>query len=157
MLCLVTQSCLTLCNPMDCSPPGSLVHGNSPGKRTGVGCHALLQGIFPTQGSNSGLPHCGHTLYHLSHQGRGTLQTNITGILGDCLQCLGHIVFAPVHGMCAFPIYTAQAPGCSAGELSKAGPGLRALPRSKLLRFQFSGTPQRHRLGLFCILCPSQV
>ena len=37
---------------MDCSPPGSSVHGDSPGKDTGVGCHALLQGIFPTQGSN---------------------------------------------------------------------------------------------------------
>ena len=47
------QSCLTLCNPMDhCSPPGSFVHGDSPGKNTGVSCHALLQGIFPTQGSS---------------------------------------------------------------------------------------------------------
>ena len=42
-------------------------------------------------------------------------------------------------------------------ELSEAGPGLRALPRSKPLRFRFSGTPQRHRLGWVCILCPSQV
>ena len=50
-----------------------------------------------------------------------------------------------------------QAPGCFAGELSKAGPGLCALPRSKLLRFRFSGTPQRHRLSWACILCPSQV
>ena len=58
VLCLVTQSCLTLCDPMDCSPPGSSVHGDSPGKNTGVGCHALLQGIFPTQGSNPGLLHC---------------------------------------------------------------------------------------------------
>ena len=46
------QSCSTLCYPMDCSPPGSFVHGDSPGKNTGVGCHALLQGIFPTQESN---------------------------------------------------------------------------------------------------------
>ena len=38
MLCLVTQSCLTLCNLMDCSPPGSSVHGDSPGKNTGGGC-----------------------------------------------------------------------------------------------------------------------
>ena len=67
--CLVTQSCLTLCEPMDCSPPGSSVHGDSPGKNTGVGCHALLQGIFPTQGSNPGLPHCRWSLYCLSHQG----------------------------------------------------------------------------------------
>ena len=46
------QSCPTLCDPMDCSPPGSSVHGDSPGKNTGGGCDALLQGIFPTQGSN---------------------------------------------------------------------------------------------------------
>ena len=40
-----------------------------PGKSTGVGCHFLLQRIFPTQGSNPGLPHCRQTLYHLSHPG----------------------------------------------------------------------------------------
>ena len=51
------------------------------------------------------------------------LQTNITGIFGDCLQCLGHTGFAPAHGACAFPVYTAQAPGCSAGELSKQALG----------------------------------
>ena len=45
VLCLVTQSC----------PPGSSAHGDSPGKNTGVGCHAFLQGIFPIQGSNPGL------------------------------------------------------------------------------------------------------
>ena len=54
---------------MDCSPPGSSDHGDSPGKNTGVGCHALLQGIFPTQRLNPGLPHCRQILYHLSHQG----------------------------------------------------------------------------------------
>ena len=68
-MCLVAQSCLTLCNPLDCSPPGSSVHGDSPGKNTGVGCHALLQGIFPTHGLNPGLPHCRQILYCLSHQG----------------------------------------------------------------------------------------
>ena len=52
------QLCLTLCNTIDCSPPGSSVHGDSPGENTGVGCHALLQGIFPTQVSNLGLLHC---------------------------------------------------------------------------------------------------
>ena len=86
----------------------------------------------------------------------GTLQTNITGMCGECLQCLGHTGFAPAHAMCAFLVYTAQAPGCSAGELSKSGPGLHALPRSKLLRFRFSYTLQRHRVGWACILCPSQ-
>ena len=42
---------------------------NSPGKSTGVSCHFLLQGIFPTQGSNLGLPYSVQILYHLSHQG----------------------------------------------------------------------------------------
>ena len=67
--CLAAQSCLTLCDPMDCSPPGSSVDGDSPGKNTGVGCHALLQGIFPTQGSNWGLMHCRQILYQLSYPG----------------------------------------------------------------------------------------
>ena len=80
------------------------------------------------------------------------LQTSITGMRGECWQCLDHTGFAPTLGVCAFPVYTAQAPGCSAGELSKAGPGLQALPRSKSLRFRFSGTPQSRRLGwhAFC-------
>ena len=69
LLCLVAWLCLTLCDPMNCSLPGSSVHRDSPGKNTGVGCHALLQGIFPTQGSNPGLLHCRQILYHLSHQG----------------------------------------------------------------------------------------
>ena len=55
--------------PMDCSPPGSFVHRDSPGKNTGVGCHALLQGIFKTQGSNLHLPHCRRILNHLNHWG----------------------------------------------------------------------------------------
>ena len=75
---------------------------------------------------------------------------------GECLQCLGHTGFAPAHGACTFPVYTSQALGCSARELSEVGPGLHALPRSKPLRFKFLGTPQR-RLGWACILCPSQV
>ena len=56
------------CNTMDCSLPGSSVHGDSPGKNTGVGYHTFFQGIFPTQGSNPSLPHCRQILYHLSHQ-----------------------------------------------------------------------------------------
>ena len=66
---LVVQSSLTLCNPMDYSPPGSSVHEDSPGKNTGVGCHVLLQGMFPTKGPNPGLPHCRQILYWLSHRG----------------------------------------------------------------------------------------
>ena len=67
-MCLVTQSCSTLCDPIDCSLTGSFVHGNSLGKSTGVGFHALLQGIFPTQRLNLGLLHCRQILYCLSHQ-----------------------------------------------------------------------------------------
>ena len=86
----------------------------------------------------------------------GALQTNIPGV---CSQCPGRTGFAPAHGVCAFPVNTAQAPGCSAGELSKVGSGLRALPRSKpfRFRFRFSGAPQRHRLSRTCVLCPSHV
>jgi len=42
---------------------------NSPGKNTGVGCHSLFQGIFPTHGSNLGLLHCSQILYFLGCQG----------------------------------------------------------------------------------------
>ena len=49
------QSCPALCDPMDCSPSGSSVHGDSPGKKTGAGCHFFLQGTFPTQGWNQPL------------------------------------------------------------------------------------------------------
>ena len=59
----VTQSCRTLCDPVDCSP------WNSPGQNTGVSSISLLQGIFPTQGSNPGLSHCRRILYQPSHQG----------------------------------------------------------------------------------------
>ena len=69
VLCLVAHPCLTLCDPWTVTCQGP-VHGDSPGKNTGVGCHALLQGIFPTQGLNPGLPHCRQILYCLSHQGR---------------------------------------------------------------------------------------
>ena len=68
-VCLVAQSCLTLCDHMDCSLPGFSVHRDSPDKNTGVGCQAIFQGIFSTQGSNLGLPHCRQILYRLSHQG----------------------------------------------------------------------------------------
>ena len=69
VLCLVAQLCPTLCDPMDCSSPGSSVHGDSPGKNIGVGCHALLQGIFLTKGWKPGLLNCRWILYQLSHQG----------------------------------------------------------------------------------------
>ena len=76
----VAQSCLTLCNPMDCSPAGSYVHGNFPGKKTGVGFHFLLQGIFPTQGLNP-------SLLHLLHwQADSLLLSNQGSLLGLVLK-----------------------------------------------------------------------
>ena len=101
----VTQSCLPLCNPRDCSTPGLPVHHqlleftqtqvhwvgdaiqpshplwNSPGQNPGVGSHSLLQGIFPTQGSNPGLPHCRWIVYQLSHQGSPTALNHSLNIL----------------------------------------------------------------------------
>ena len=71
-VCLVVLWCVTLCGPVDCSPPGSFVHWDHPSKNTGVGCHALLQGIFPTQGSNPGIPHCRRVL-ELPYKSPGTL------------------------------------------------------------------------------------
>ena len=75
---IVTQSCSTLCDPMDYSLPGSSVPGDSPGKKTGVGCYALLQGIFPTQGLNPGLPRCRRILY-LSELPTGEAQEYSSG------------------------------------------------------------------------------
>ena len=60
---LVNQSCPILCDPQSTR---FLCPWNSPGKNTGVGCQFLLQGIFPTQELNPGLPHCRQILYHLS-------------------------------------------------------------------------------------------
>ena len=91
---LVTQSCLTLCDPLDCNPPGSSVHWDPPGKNTGVGDHSLLQGIFPTQGLNLHLLPCRQILHCLCHQGSPqrlvvrTKWANVCEVLGET----GHIV-----------------------------------------------------------------
>ena len=82
----------------------------------------------------------------------GTLQTNNTGV---CSQCLGYTGFAPAHG--GFPCLHCLGSRLLCGELSEVGPGLYALTRSKLLRFKHWGSPQRHRLGWACVLCPSQI
>ena len=70
LLLLLSQfSCVRLCATHGQQPTRLLCPWDSPGKNTGVGCHALFQGIFPTQGSNPGLQHCRRILYHLNHQG----------------------------------------------------------------------------------------
>ena len=63
MKLLVAQSCLTLCDPHGLQPTRFLSPQDSAGKNTGVGCYFFLQGIFPTQGLNPGLPHCRQILY----------------------------------------------------------------------------------------------
>ena len=88
------QSRPTLRNPMNCRPPSSSVQWDSPGKSTRVGCYALLQGIFPTQGSNLCLlclPHWqvgslplappGKSLYPLDRQGIPYMSFFIAGLL----------------------------------------------------------------------------
>ena len=60
----VSQSCPNSFRPHELNRPW-----NSPGQNTGVGSLSLLQGIFPTQGLNPGLPNCGQILYQLSHKG----------------------------------------------------------------------------------------
>ena len=66
---LVTQSCPTLCNPMDCSSPGSSVHGILQAGILESVTISSSRGIFPTQQLNQGLLHYRQTLYHLSHEG----------------------------------------------------------------------------------------
>ena len=69
VLCLVTQSWLTLCNAMDCNPPGFSVLGILQARILEWVAMPSSRGIFPNQGSNPGLPHCRWIIYCLSHQG----------------------------------------------------------------------------------------
>ena len=64
---------------MDCSLPDASVHGilHTRILAIGVGCHFLLQEIFPSQGSNPGLLHCRRILCHLSHQGSSIIKENV--------------------------------------------------------------------------------
>ena len=84
-------------HPCELYPTRLLCPWNSPGKNTGVGCHFLFQGIFPTQGLNPSLLHCRQTLYHVSHQG------------------------SPQALSKTFNSYLAQAPGLAAFSLSFTG------------------------------------
>ena len=96
------------------------------------------------------------SLVQLSYERGGTLQTNITCVgSAQCFSCTG---FAPTHsgGVCFHGLHFSGS-RLLCRELSVAGPGLHALPRSKPLRFRFLDTPQRRRLSWACVLCPSQV
>ena len=94
-LCAVTQLCSTLCDPRLYSLPGSSVLGDSPGKNSGVRCHVLFQGIFPTQGLSPGLPHCRQILNHLSHQGSRLFTACV--INTACLSCNKSVLILCYH------------------------------------------------------------
>ena len=104
------------CDAIDYSLPDSSVHGDSPGKNTGVRCHFLLQGIFLTPGSNPGLPHCRQTLYRLSHQGSPLSGKMPAKVCVRFLKCfigvsfsrytdfLGYILFQILFPLCTLPL-----------------------------------------------------
>ena len=87
---------------MDCSLPDSSVHGDSPGKNTGVGCYALLQGIFPIQGLKPGLLQGRGITYHLSHQGRSKFKG---GQLWKSLRVCHPFVFPSLHVLVFDSVY----------------------------------------------------
>ena len=76
--CESCSECPALCNPMNYSLPGSSVHGDSPGRNIVTGCHALFQGIFPTQGLNPGVLHHSQILYPQSHTGSRSILEWVT-------------------------------------------------------------------------------
>ena len=80
MLCLVTRSCPTVCHPVDCSLPGSSVHGIFQARILEWVAMPSSRGIFLPQGLNTGLPHCRWFLYHLSHQGSPKTRKTNTAI-----------------------------------------------------------------------------
>ena len=101
------QSCPAPCNPMDCGPPRLLCPWNSLGKNIGVGCHALLQGIFPTQGSNlsPAIPKLQADSLPLSHQ--GSLPSTYVGLFGGLT---AHLESSP-RQIPLFILATAEANG----------------------------------------------
>ena len=110
---LVTQLSPTLCDPTESSPSGSSVHGDSPGKNAEMGCHSLLQRIFPTQGSHPGQTHCRQILHHLGHQGMSS--PKLKGFPGGAsgkeptCQCRR-------HNRCRFRLWVGKLPRRRAGQ-----------------------------------------
>ena len=78
----------------------------------------------------------------------GTLQTNITGVCGECSQCLGHTGFAPAHGKLQVALQ---------GNCLKQALGCLHFPSLSCSGSGFLGAPQRHRLSWACVLCRFQV
>ena len=112
----VARSCPTLCDLVDCSPPGSSVRGIFQVKDTGVGVYFRLHGIFLTQGSNPGLLHCRQVLHHLSHQEAQEVPQD--GCCGDG------------RGLSSSPWLVHYGP--QAGHLEERGLSLRVLAAGRL-------------------------
>ena len=125
VICLFTQSCLTLCDSMDSSLPGSSVLGNSPGKNTGVVCHALIWRIFPSQGLNPSLLHSRWILLPSELPGKPYLLpwqlSNMQYCIIDYSQHAVHYIlktyflavslsFDPLHPFCLLPTPTTDSP-----------------------------------------------
>ena len=108
VLCLVALLCPTLCDPMDCSLPGSSVHGSSPDNNTGMGCCALLKGIFPTKTLNPGLPHCRWILYCLSHQGSPIIQHTFNNRSSRCFQGMHLLLVSKIVAVALLSIRSDQ-------------------------------------------------
>ena len=143
VLCLVAQSCLILCNRMDCSPPGSAIHGDSLGKNTRVGCHALLQGIFPTQGLNPCLLHWQMGFFYHQHH-LGTIHILI--FIQRSLHLCGHTHLSMCRG---FP--AVKNPPANAGNSSRTLPGSRRAPgvgNGNPLQYSCLGNPMEKPGGL---------
>ena len=125
--------------------PTRLLHSwDSPGKNTGVGCHFLLQGIFPTQGSNPGLPHCRQTLYRLSHKGSQPSYQEILLVL--CSKPVQNLALSPLlhhskssHGHFAV-LWKDPQPGLSASTLALLPTARKSL--LNLQSVQFSSVAQ---------------
>ena len=121
---LVAQWCQAHCDSMGCSPPGSSVHGDSPGKNTGVGCHFLLQGIFLTQGSSLGILCCRQILYHLSQQISCVCVCACVSVCVCMCECVCESVCVCVH---ASGTSDGKEFACNPGDLSSI-PGLGRFP-----------------------------
>ena len=128
---------------MDCSllGPRLLCPWNFPGNSTGVGCHSLLQGIFLTQGCNTGLPQCRQTLDRVSHWGSTRSQTTVGELEADCIQRLAKCTWpsqGPVWSPWATPsrplwprhMYPhPRTPACTPLKIPDSGPGSGSLGR----------------------------
>ena len=114
-----------------------------------------VSNFCPDTGGEGG--HCLGSLVQLCCREGGTLQTNITDMCRECSQCLGHTGFAPAHGMCAFLVYTAQAPGSLQGNCLKQALGCVHFPG---LSHSGSGSWVLHKgtdLVGHALFCPSDV